>query len=825
MTIKHTTQRRIFWGVITFLCIAFVAIVVIPPMITLNAMRGRLESAIYENTGVATKINGNVNFSLVGGATVVAHDVQMPLGQIDSVMFSIPIWNIFNPTTAALHGDILIGGGRIKLTSLAAGQPLAGDVKIRDLTAEFLGKDYVITNATLRGGQLSGVVRTNDHKYNISYSADTFHITNPNNQLDITGQMYSDGSARGTISVITPDINRWFEFEYPKIDHPVEFSARFEWNGGYGVKFTDIRADKFSGDIILAADGARDIKLSGHGIEMDLSFISTNPNALRNAHMDIDLYGKIVFMGRILQRLSANINTTHDRADITRIIADDVSAIGGYIDNDGAHDISIRGPFQNKTATCLFSGTSTQWKCAEFTYDDMTGSLSVDNDGFNIVVQSNRPAPNYDTLTEILSPLGTRGHVVFQFADASGEFDIDTTPRTPTYTYARGRTLVDMGYDMAFLPAQMKNATGDFTRRGDTMEFIPYNTDWNISIDGNNFKIWGDNIKALAPQLDLRALHDMEYTATGVFRGGDVSNLVIKIMGHTFTGSIANGRITLHTDVFDIDTFTSQEFRDNYAEMEFITNSPLLIPFDVPVRVSLSAGRLVYNGNEFANFAYSLNGDTQTFSITDDARGAVAATIRRDGNTYDIDATLNKFITRGNLLRRDAGLNIRDTTITGTAKMRTWGNIAHDIEYNMTGDVDLTFDGGYIIGFGIDEFYGAADKIGTLNAELILSRALDGGESLIKTMHMIGHYSGGEFETTRPFTLSLRHADATGNLSITDAGVASDMQIKMRGAAPVPVVIDLEISSNGARQYSLSQIMTSFDPEYMREFIRTHNRF
>lgn len=825
MAIKHTTRRRIFWGAIIFLCVAVMAIVIVPPMITLNGLRPKIEQAIYENTGVAARIDGDVNFSLLGGAMIVAHNVTMPLGQIDAVTFSVPMRAVFNTSDIKLNGDISVGGGRLELSSLAAGHPLAGDVEIHNVTVEFLGKDYVIVDATLRAGQLSGVIRTDDHKYNISYSGDTFHITNPNNQLDITGQMYSDGSARGTISIITSDINKWFEFEYPQIDYPVEFSARFEWNGEYGVAFHDIRADKFSGDIILENDGRRNININGHGIDMDLSFVAVAPDALRNMKLNVDLYGRLNFMNRTLRHIYADIDATDGRMTISRIVADDTTFAGGYVDTAGAHDVVINTPLNDRDATCLFSGTPDNWKCSEFTYDGMTGSMSVTPDAFNVVVQSDQDAPEYDALTQFLSRFGTRGHVIFQFANAAGEFDIDKTPRAPTYSYARNKTLADMGFDMAFLPTPMRTARGDFTRRGAAMEFVPYSGTWHMEIDGNNFKLWGDNIKSLAPTLDLRALRDMAYSAGGTFRGDNISNLDITVAGHVFHGAFVGGHLTLHTDAFDIDAFTSQEFRDNGADMEFVANSPILIPFDLPVRVSLAAEKLIYNGNEFANFVYSLRGQTQTFSITDDARGALSATILRDGNAYDIDVTLNKFVTHGNLLRRNAELNIRDTTITGTAKMHTWGNIAHDISYNMTGTMDLSFDGGYIVGVGLDEFYAAAAEIGTLNAEFILSRALDGGESLIKTMRVVGRYAGGQFETTTPFTLSMRHADATGNLKISNDGVTADMRLIMRGAAAMPLAVDLAILPNAPRQYSLSQIMSSFDPEYMREFIRTHNRF
>ena len=102
---------------------------------------------------------------------------------------------------------------------------------------------------------------------------------------------------------------------------------------------------------------------------------------------------------------------------------------------------------------------------------------------------------------------------------------------------------------------------------------------------------------------------------------------------------------------------------------------------------------------------------------------------------------------------------------------------------------------------------------------------MDGGESKIKTMRIIGDYNNGDFITTKPIELQLRHTDVTGNLEITDGMMSGQIHLILRGTSPDPQPIDLQINPNGTRDYSLSDIMTNFDATYMRDFVRTHNKF
>ena len=55
MSLKPRYRRRIFWTALTVVGLAVMAIVLIPPMITLNNLKPKIEQTIAEQTGVVAK--------------------------------------------------------------------------------------------------------------------------------------------------------------------------------------------------------------------------------------------------------------------------------------------------------------------------------------------------------------------------------------------------------------------------------------------------------------------------------------------------------------------------------------------------------------------------------------------------------------------------------------------------------------------------------------------------------------------------------------------------------------------------------------------------
>lgn len=824
MAIKPRYKRRIGWTLVGVIAAAFIALVFVPPTITLNYMKPQLESAVLTQTGIKAEFNGDINFSLLGHATIVARDIVVPFGTVHSAMFSVPWFSVFHPNNAELTGPVSLYNARFKINNLDA-IDFKNKFTLYNSVINFRSHDYEIIRGTLENGRFNGTVRTAQHKYDVTFERDEFVIRNQNNRVHIVGRLYSDGSARGQMSIITDDVNKWFEFNEPQINETVDLTMNFEWDGGTGFHFTDIVANNLSGNIRLYPDGRRDIELSARDMDFDFSFLMKPAKLLQGTNLKLDFYGDIKFGDMQFSHIKVNAIGTNDKLQIGNIIADDFALTGGTIDATGAHDIMAVMHMDDADTMCLFSGTPDAWQCEKYSHGNMSGSLWVNGDEFDIVVNAPVPMPDIQTVRKNALDFGSRGIVHFKFADAAGTLTIDGNKIRPEFTFAKNKDLGWLGAKLPFLPKSMADAVGDFQWESGAVVFHPHNQNWQMAVQNDYFYIYGNNFKEWFPNLDLRFLRDNIYTVSGEYKDGVVSDLTINIANHVFTGAMVDDAITLKTDVLNIDSFLSQTYMDRFEEMSFLSMHPLLVPFDVNVKISLSADTLVYDGLEYKNFVYSLRPNVQAFSITDDYRGNILATITRDGTNYDISLQLNRFATRGKILNDSMPLNIGESYVTGDIAMKTNGMIAHDIEYNLNGTIDLTFTSGYIFGLGIDDFFAYANKITILNAEYALGNALNDGQTRLKSLHIVGRYDHGNFETTEPFTLSVPHADATGALQISDGKMAAQMYLVLRGTAPEPAPIDMEILPNGQRNYSLSEIMRSFDPAFMREFVRTHDRY
>ena len=824
MALKPRYKRRIFWSIITIIGVIILAMIVVPPMITLNNLKPKIEQTISEQTGVPAKINGDVHFSLLGRATIVAHDVSVANGEIGAVMFSVPLTDIFNLDNATLSGDITIYDANISISNLIP-QDFNLPLEINNSNIKFKNREFEIIDATLDNGHLIGTVRTKNHKYDIDFQNDVFYIHNQNDKLEITGRLFANGAVSGHIAMETDELNRWFGFSEPKIDTTVSVSMDFDWDGGRGWAFKDIQMERISGNITIMPNGDKIVQLRGHDIVYDLSFLLKPSRIFYNTQFDLDFSGRMKFGNREFKHVIVRATGTSDELKINQIVADDIKISGGTINEFGAYNIQITMPYDGTNAMCLFSGTPTDWSCQKFSYGDFVGSFSVSPDEFDLLVYSKKPSPDRRAAIKKLLQFAPRGKINFEFADIAGTYKIENKKITPTYKFAHNKTLYWLNPNLTQIPSFMRSAIGDFSWDNGIMRFVPSSGRWELNLSDNHFYIYGKNIKDWFPGIDMRAFNNLEYIITGTYRGDTVANMEISLAGHKFQGILSGDNLTLRTDVFDLNAFINQNYIDNYEELSFLMNSPITIPFDFPINVSFSADALIYNGNVFRNFVYSLKPDVQTFSISDHTRGNLLATISRNGNRYSIFAQLNRFVTNGDLLGAQMPLNVRDTMITAEINMRTFGNTANDLEYNLHGDMDLTFNGGYLIGIGVDDLFASANQINTFNAEYALSYALDGGESKIKTMRIIGDYNNGDFITTKPIELQLRHTDVTGNLEITDGMMSGQLHLTLRGTSPVPQPIDLQINPNGTRDYSLSDIMTNFDATYMRDFVRTHNKF
>ncbi len=825
MKTKSQHKRRTIWWIIPIIGVFLLSVIIVPPMINLNSLKPNLENVIYNQTGITAKIHGNVNFSLLGQATIIAHNISVPNGVIQSFEFAIPWHNIFNMKKASISGDIVINGASLFIEKIVPFD-INETIVLNNSKFEFLNKTYDVVSATLSKNYVNALVRTDQHKYEIKSVNNNFVIQNKNNDLNISGELLPNGTAIATIDITAQNINRWFEFEKPKITGRFPISANVFWDGGYGFKFSHISANGVTGEAILQPDGYKIISLKTNTADYDMSFILKDIDLLKNSTLNLNLHGKIKFLDKTFSRLTVNIVGSNDKIQIIKINADDLNISGGYIDKNGAHNVYVSLPENNIPTTCIFNGTPTNWSCTEFSYNnDIFGNITVKDDNFDINVNSKRPLSNIQDIINSVKFIGTHGTIKFDFPNMSGIIHMDGKRIDVKYNFVKNHTLKWADINLPFIPEKMLNETGNFVWDKNSMIFIPDSKKWNLTTTKDYFYISGDNFKKWFSNLDLQSIKDLPYTISGNYKRGNISNLDMNIAGHKFIGSVSNKTITLKTDILNLDSFISTDFTDNFEELSFFTPLPITIPFDIDANVSLSAKALIYKGQKYDNFVYSLKQNKQTFSISDSNRGNMLATISKNKNNYDIQIQLNKFLWDTTLLKPDMPLNVSNTMITAEINLKTSGKIANDVINNIHGKFDASLTGGYIYGLGLSKFYSSAQNINILNAEYALSSAIEDGITQIKKMHIIGEYNQGNINTTSPFTLTMKHSEATGTIDIKNNQMFATLNLLLRGTSPSPTPIEITVLPNGHREYSLSEIMMNFDTEYMRSFIKLHDKF
>ena len=824
MNIKSRHRRRLFWTTVVLLGVALIGLVCIPPLLNLNKMRPVLQEKLQKQTGIPTKINGNVNFSLLGSGTIVAHNVEIQNGKIDTVSFSVPFKQIFDLTHATLNPGININNGNIKIYDLFP-TPITNTINIYNTNLDFMNHEYKIVRGTLSNNKFTGQIRTPQHKYDINYDNGEFVIINSNDNLHIRGTLFPDGGAAGEMSISTPDINKWFEFENPKINEPVSLSMEFNWDGGYGFDFTNIVANNYTGNIKLLPNGYKYINFSSENAKLDLSFIAHDKSMLNNTDLTLDLSGQIKFQDNTFSTVKINASGKNNTLELKHVVIDHIELTGGTYDNDGLHNTKLHINNMGEKFNCKFSGTPQKWECKNFNYGDISGEITSDNGIFHITATSTGPMPKIQTIRKLISRIGDNGTIDFTFSDMSGNMVVTPKQILPKFNFANNTTLRDLNIDIKFLPEFMSTTRGTYTYKNNKKTFIPQTKQWTLEIDENKFVITGVNFKQWLPGMDLQFLNDMAYAVSGTFNNDTIGDLNIMIGDQILSGVATKTGITLETKTLNLDNFISPLFRENYAEVKFLTNHPLAILFDLPTNISLSADTLILENAKYKNFVYSLKPDTQIFSISDTNRGNMLTIIEKKKFDYDISIQLNKFQMLGELLTFDAPFNIRNSIITAEVKLHTSGQTANDLVYNLSGDIDAILTGGTISGIGFDAFYAASENLTILNAEYALGAALESGKTRLKKLKISGIYKNGNFETTKPFTISMAHVDGVGALFINNRVMTGTFEFVLRGTAPKPASIEMTLTESGRRQYSITDIINNLDIGYMRAFTKTNNKF
>jgi hypothetical protein len=825
---KARHRRTLFFSILSVFLALILALVIVPPMFNLKGLRPGLENAILRQTGIPTKIDGRINISLLGHLHIVAYDVSIPNGKIDSVMFAVPLGKIFNLSDVNSLDEIFLDEANMYIQNLSAPH-IDTKINITDSIVRFLNKDYKIIDGTLDGDNFHGIIRTNQHKYSLEKSGAIFSVINKNEGLTITGEFLPSGSARATLSIDTNNINAWFDFFEPDIYEHVQLKMNINWDGKYGFVFSNLRGkvggDDFTGSIELPESGMRKIKFSSQKIDFDLSFLLSQKSLLTNAELELDLTGRLKFANKYYDKVKLIARGTDDAIIIENLEFENDKTSGvikGEITGAGAKNLALNFNYGDAEIYCLFNGMPDIWRCDDYEYTDnnlsISGTLTTDTNGFAATLKSDDLMPDNFDFASATSFLGRTGTIIFEFADAKGRIEIKDKKQNIIYDFIIGKSLSQTNKnEFEFLPDDMRNETGEMFWNENDFNFSAYSGKWELTTQGNFFYLSAasakDFLRGFYPELELPFINDFPFEMSGNYSKSSVNDLEIRIINHIFRGSANQANITLKTPLLNLDDFINRAYFDNYEETQFLSDVPVIALFRLaPTGLSFSAENIIWHGEKYDNFVYSLRDKTQDFGITDDARGSLLASLKkREGASYDIMLKLNRFAFAGGLLGRDAPLNISDSVATGRAQLMTNGKIAYDFWRNLVGDIELTFDGGNVIGIGTDALYAALPSLTIATTEDAIARAISGGITAIKSLRITGKYDNGKFQTTSPFALVARQTEITGNLQLDEMGMSAQTMILLRGLSSNPAPIPMTILPPNERSYTITETIRTME--------------
>ncbi|MDR0967352.1 MAG: AsmA family protein [Rickettsiales bacterium] len=832
---KSSSQHIAIFCVLAVILSLVIAWLIVPPLFNMNGLRPYFAQTIMNQTGTPIKINGKIHISTIGRISVVAHDITTQNGTIESVSFSIPMSKIFDIRNAPVSGDIYVRGANMEIENLTPIR-INQKINISDSVINFMGMNYHILNGTLENGSFSGGVRTDQHKYVVNSNGSEFFVINKNEGLSINGTFLSNGGVHATLKIDTDDVNTWFNFFEPDIWEHVNMSMNIDWDGKYGFVFSDITGnvggDDFNGRIVLPENGIREMSFSSDSIDFDLNFLRTQKLFLKNASLDLDLNGNLRFNNKFFNyvRLHAVGDDKTEKIKSLEFGGAKISGkISGEILSNGDENLNLEFSRAGADVYCKLRKTKNLWACDEYKYKDKeisaVGTLVVDSEKFSGTMTSENDMPRDFNFVKFTEFTKTDGEIIFRFRNMGGIAKIQKNKVSITYNFVNDTNLNWLYPNkFPFLPNQMTDELGDIVIGGDDISFLPKSKKWELTTSGNYFYLTGDSvisfIKNFAPGADLSFLNDFSFEMSGNFNKTSISDLELRIANHIFRGRVSDNNLTLITETLDMDIFANKNYFTKYDENQFLHNAPILIPFDFTnIKISLSAGSVMFSGEKYENFIWTLANNQMNFSISDTTRGSVLATIIKNKFNYDISVRLNRFAFTRKLLPETMPLNITESVATGDAKISSNGRIAYDFWNNMSGPVNLTFDGGKLIGIGTDYLYANALNLTPVNTDDILTTALSGGTTIIKSMNFSGEYKGGKFITTSPLKIIARFATITGDLEIDDNKMTANLKVLFNGISPSPSSIPMSIFSDGTRDYSFDNILVNFSSDYLIKFM------
>ena len=851
---KSKVRYRIFWTGACALAVLAMSYLVIPPLIPMGGLKSDLAVALSNAAGVSARIEGDIKLSLLGYPMLAASRVRLGDAYAESVRFRISWDGVFDLKNARIISAVKISGYKSEIQTLAV--PNFGrKVLIEDSTVRYGGKDYEIIGGTIDSGTLSARVRTDRHKYNLELSAGDFVITNPNEGLVVRGKIMSDDSgtisARGNLSVESGDVNKWFEFKYPKISGKTKVSMNFDWDGKGTFDFSDINGtngrSSFDGHVKLwyknGVQTRKSVRMKIDDANLDLSFLSDDPGFLYRSDFNVNISEKIKTRIKGMEKmtdLSARFVSGETDMDITRLtaIGDFSLAASGKLVGETADnlDVAIHMPSDRTAIRCLLSGNRENWNCAHWSFAGKEmradGAVSVSKDDFRMTFNSLNAKTDMGLLDDIRKYVGRQnGQIEFGIGGKAGTAIMSGGHRRVEYV-EKGAMLKNLNGWRIPIPETLLNEKGDVAViiNDDARSFMFRTADWSLGADySKGFAFNHKNARRVLALLTNRQelpflKSNVPVMITGKYGGGWITNMRVKIADMVFQGAMYDGGVTLKTDAIDMDAVLDGKWFADFMDNQYLSADPMLEPFNFGANVVVSADGIKLNGVVYNGFMYALDGGGQKMSVSDSENGKLLLTVSKERSKYKYLVQSNKFFVPGKLFDEAAPVNVEGAAITAQAELESFGLTAADIRRNMAGMIDASIDGGFLHGLGTDAFYDNANRYEKRDTEKALAAALGGGRTAIRELIVTGEYNGGDFKTTRPFLLGARHTDVTGNLSIDNEGVRIRANIILRGTGALPKPIALSIA-NGKRDYAMSEILPAVDLDYLREFTSTHKRF
>ena len=608
---------KIFW--ISIVAVAFFAMayLIVPPLLNLNRFRDDIANALASEVGEPVEILGNVKISMLGYPMLSLENIRFKKMEFKTLRFRISWADIFNLSNSTIKSGIKISGAKIKIATLSI--PNFGKkIMISNSVVTYTGKNYEILSGVIDSGKIAAKVRFNQHKYNINVSRGNFLITNPNEDLKISGKIsindIGEISAIGSFSINTNNFNDFFELPYPKIYEKVKMSMNFNWDGKGNFEFSKIKGtfgnSAFEGQVRLMYQNGKlahkSVSMQVSNADLDLSSVTKDTSFLLNSDFDISISGNIkTSIDRIenIKSLSLKSNSK----DSLTVYIDHFKAktefkltnyeygfvsVSGKIIGDRADNLQIvlKGPKWGKIG-CLFSGNSKVWSCSKLLLYDgesevvaATGTIFVTEHDFKIEFSSKDMSPDSPYSDDIKQFFGNRnGSIKFKIGNDSGFTEIKDGHEYTDFVHKN----VMIGPWQPPLPESMMETVGNLAGHviDHTLSYVFQSPDWSLSMDeDDNFVINHKDLRKLL--VDMTGKSELAFLQknipviiSGKYDNDVISDLKIKIDDMLFSGIFNKDSISLKGTMIDFDKILDKKWFEEFVDNQYLNREPMLSPF------------------------------------------------------------------------------------------------------------------------------------------------------------------------------------------------------------------------------------------------------